>query len=77
MATQPVKFKIVHSDAAPGEYGTAQHPSPYVHLARPAEDLANMVDAEQLVNPRASIRVAISHPLQEEHVFTLNSDDSQ
>ena len=45
-------------------------------LAHPAEDLAGMVDAEQVVIPRASIRLAVSYPLAEEHIFTLNSDDS-
>ena len=71
-----ITFLIVDRDAGPGDYCSAQDPSPYVHLADPAEDLANMVDAEQVVIPRASIRVAISYPLQEEHVFTLNSNDS-
>ena len=75
-AMQPVEFKIVDRDARPGGYRSAEELSPYVHLAHPAEDLANMVDAEQLVIPRASIRVVVDYPLAKEHVFTLTSEDS-
>ncbi len=64
------------SDAEPGDSCSPEDPSPYVHLAAPEEDVANMVDAEQVVIPRASIRVAVDYPLREEHVFTLNSNDS-
>ena len=59
-----------------GDYGSPEDPSPYVHLAAAEEDVANMIDAEQVVIPRASIRVAVDYPLQEEHIFTLTSDDS-
>lgn len=76
VAMHPVHFTVVDSSAAPGEYGSAQKPSPYVHLADPAADLEGMVDAEQIVIPRASIRVAVDYPLREEHVFTLDSDDA-
>ena len=63
-------------DAGPGGYRSAQDPGSSIRLAHPAEDLAGIVDAEQVVIPRASIRVAVDYPLADEHVFALNSGDS-
>ena len=35
-----------------------------------------MVDAEEVVVPHTNIRVAVSYPLREKHVFSLSSDDA-
>lgn len=62
-AQAPIAFEIVDEEAPAGEYGSAEDPSPYIHLADPAEDLEGMKGADDRVIDRSSIQVLYSYPL--------------
>ena len=55
-------FDIVDEDAAAGDYRSAEHPSPFVSIADPAEDIAHMRGADDHVVDASKIRVLYSYP---------------
>jgi len=57
-----VTFEIVDEDAAAGDYRSAEDPAPYVSIADPEEDIAEMLEADLVVVAAPTIRVLYSYP---------------
>jgi hypothetical protein len=57
-----VTFEIVDEDAAAGNYRSAEDPAPYVSIADPEEDIAEMLEADLVVVAAPTIRVLYSYP---------------
>jgi hypothetical protein len=58
-----ITFTVIDPDAAPGEYESADYPSPYISLAHPAADLAHLQHPDEVVIHAPSIRVVADYPL--------------
>ncbi len=72
-AEQDIEFKVVFSDAAQGEYGSTEDPSSYIHLCDPTRDIEQMLNPDDIVINKKSIRVSVVYPLEREHIFPLKA----
>ena len=57
-----IMFDIVDEDAVAGDYRSVEHPSPYVSIADPEEDIGLMRGADDHVVEASTIRVLYSYP---------------
>lgn len=70
-------FEIIHPESAPGEYGSKDHPSPYVHLLYATEQIPNMVAPDEIVISKREIRVLASYPLAQKHVIPVSAPEGK
>lgn len=69
-----IEFEVVDAAAAPGEYGSADDPSPYIHLESPADDVAALRGRDDIVIAERQISVSVTYPLSAWSTFTLRAD---
>lgn len=72
-AEQEVEFAVIFPKAKPGAYGSKEDPSPYVHLADPKDDIANMLEPDEIVIHKKKIRIKFDYPIDSEPVFLLEA----
>jgi hypothetical protein len=68
-----ISFELIDPAAKPGEYMSAEEPSPYFGLSKEQMErsLKYLQDGDEVVIPKNEIRVEINYPFANSHIFTL------
>lgn len=72
-AEKYVTFDNVRPSADPGSYGSKEDPSPFIHPCDPRDDIAHMLNPNEIVIHKQKIPVVFSYPLAREHIFLLKA----
>ena len=72
-AEKDVTFAVILPKAKAGAYGSKEEPSPYVHLKDPKDDIANMLEPDEIVVHKKKIYIKFDYPIDSEPVFILEA----
>jgi hypothetical protein len=72
-----ISFEVVEPDSTPGDYGSAEQPSPYINLFDPTSCIANLRNPEEVVIHAPSIRIVADYPFSREFEFEVTPGDGR